>query len=84
MMGMTMKITTKYTTICTVGYTGSVGGRQDQRAHGGVCHIEVRKVKSGIIARKVNSNGRYQEIGKAFTPTTEEIAHWELLDKSSR
>lgn len=79
-----MKITTKFQTICTVGYCGSVSRNENRAAHGAVCHIQVRRGKTGLLARKVNSNGRHQEIGESFEPTADDIAHWERIEKSSR
>ena len=79
-----MTITTKYATICTVGYTGSVSRNQNPAAAGGVCHIQARKANGRIIARKVNSNGRHQEVGEAFAPTADQLANWESIAKASR
>lgn len=76
---MATTITNKYTTICTVGYSGSVSRDENRAAHGAVCHIQVRKSSGRILARKVNTNGRHREIGEAFEPTTIEIAHWESI-----
>lgn len=79
-----MKITTKYQTICTVGYTGSVSRNENRSAHGAVCHVQVRKAGGRILARKVNSNGRHQEVGEAFEATADHLANWESIAKSSR
>lgn len=78
-------MTTKYQTICTVGYTGSVSRDENRAAHGAVCHIQARKASNGrILARKVNSNGRHQEVGESFEATAEQVAHWESIAKSQR
>ncbi len=77
-----MKITSKYSTVCHVGYGGSVSRNEDRRAHGGVCLIQVRRGKTGIIARKINSNGRYQEIGEPFEPTAEQLENWQRIGRN--
>ena len=78
------KITTKYTTLCTVGYTGSVSRDENRAAHGGVCHIQVRRGANGLLARKVNSNGRHQEISESFIPTAEQMKNWESIAANAR
>ena len=80
----TATITTKYQTICTVGYTGSVSRDENRAAHGGVCHIQVRRGANGLLARKVNTNGRHEEVGASFVPTAEQVARWEAIAKASR
>lgn len=72
-----MKITTKYQTIATYGYTAPVIEPQERRAHGGVCLIQVRRQGARIIARKINSNGRFREVGKPFTPSAEQLDNWQ-------
>lgn len=80
-----MKLTTKYTTIATVGYSGSVNSRNENRAaHGAVCHLQARKGAHGVIGRRVNSNGRHQETGEAFALDADTLAHWERIAKSAR
>jgi hypothetical protein len=81
---MTMTITTKYQTICTVGYQGSVSRDENRAAHGSVCHIQVRRAGGRVLARKVNANGRHREVGDAFEPTADQLARWESIAKSSR
>jgi len=79
------KITSKYTTIATVGYSGSVSSKNENRsAHGAVCHLQARKGANGIIGRKVNTNGRHQEVGEAFELDADTLAHWERIAKSAR
>lgn len=77
----TTELTTSYTTICTVGYTGSVSRYDENRAaHGSVCHIQARKTADGrILARRVNTNGRHTEVGEAFAATADDIAHWSSI-----
>ena len=78
-------LTNKYKTIATVGYTGSVSSKNENRAaHGAVCHLQARKTTDGLKGRKVNSNGRYQEIGQAFDLDAETLSHWERIDRSAR
>ena len=72
-------ITTKWTTIATVGYNGSVSRDENRAAHGGVCHLQARKGKSGILGRKVNTNGRAVETGESFDLDAETLAHWEKI-----
>ncbi len=72
-------ITTKWATIATVGFTGSVSRDENRAAHGGVCHLQARKGANGILGRKVNSNGRHDETGKAFDLDSETLAHWESI-----
>jgi hypothetical protein len=83
-MTTTAKISSKYATICTVGYQGSVSRLENRSAHGAVCHIQVRRANGRMLARKVNANGRHQEVGESFEPTAEQVAHWESVAKASR
>jgi hypothetical protein len=66
----------RWATAAIVGYTGAVSRDEDRRAHGGVCLLQLRRSRSGILARKVNSNGRHEEIGTPWTPDAETVAHW--------
>jgi hypothetical protein len=79
-----MKITSKYQTLCTVGYSGSVSRYENRAAHGAVCHIQVRRAGGRILARRVNSNGRNQEIGEAFEPTSDELSRWQSIADAAR
>ena len=76
---MTTSITTKWTTIAIVGYSGSVSRDENRAAHGGVCLLQARKGKRGVIGRKVNSNGRATEVGKSFALDAETLAHWQHI-----
>lgn len=80
----TTKITTRWTTIATVGYTASVSKNENRAAHGGVCHLQARKGANGVIGRKVNTNGRHQEIGEAFPLDAATLARWERIEAGSR
>ncbi len=74
------KLTARWATICTVGYTGSVSRDENRAAHGGVCHCQARRTKDGrTIGRRVNSNGRHTEVGESFDLSAEQIAHWQTL-----
>lgn len=54
-----MKLTTKYQTVAKVGFRESVSPRNENRqAHGGVCLLQARLGRHGVIGRKVNTNGR--------------------------
>lgn len=79
-----MAITTKFQTICTVGFSGSVSRDENRAAHGAVCHIQARRAGDRILARKVNTNGRHKEVGQSFETTPDQIAHWEKIAKGSR
>ena len=79
-----MAITTKWNTVATVGYSGSVSRDENRAAHGGVCHLQARKGVNGLLGRKVNSNGRHEEIGTSFSLDAETLAHWESIAKASR
>lgn len=79
-----MNLTHKYTTVCTVGYNGSVSRRENRAAHGAVCHIQARKAGGRILARKVNTNGRHTETGEPFEPTAEQLENWGRIAKASR
>jgi len=82
-----MKLTSKYQTIATVGYSASIcvrRGCENQAAHGGVCHLQARISGGRIIGRKINSNGRHTEVGTAGDMTADQLAHWETLACCSR
>ena len=81
---MSTTLTSNYKTIATVGYTGSVSRNENRAAHGAVCHLQARKGASGIVGRKVNINGRHQEVGEAFELDADTLANWERIAKSSR
>lgn len=75
-----MDITSRWRTICTAGYSGSVSRDENPAAHGGVCLTQIRRNRSGvIIARRINSNGHHQEVGESFVPTEDEIEHWQSI-----
>jgi len=76
----TTKITTRWNTICTVGYTGPVSRDQDQRAHGGVTHCEARRTRAGRLqGRKINTNGRHEEVGEPFDLTGDQLDRWQRI-----
>jgi hypothetical protein len=81
-----MKLTSKFTTVATVGYQGCVNSRNENRAaHGAVCHLQARRNAHGdIVGRMVNSNGRHYETGACFDINTETLAQWERIEKSNR
>lgn len=78
---MNATYTTRWTTVCTMGYTGSVSRNENRAAHGGVCHIQVRRGENGLLARKVNTNGRHTEESQSFAPTADEVTHWERIGR---
>ena len=79
-----------WTTLAIVGYTCSVAesyGKENKSAHGGVCLLQIRKVKNGLdglMARRVNSNGSHQEVGKAFLIDDVTLAKWHRIAKAAR
>jgi hypothetical protein len=68
-----IKITATYQTILTNGFSQQIGN--NSAANGGVCHVQLRKVKGIFHKRLINSNGRNQAVGKS-----EEIADIHALD----
>ena len=79
----TVKLTSRWQTICTVGYTGSVSRDENRSAHGGVCHCQARLSKDGtIMGRKVNSNGRHEEVGEPFAIDEDRVMHWASIDRA--
>jgi hypothetical protein len=80
---MAMTITTKWTTVATVGFSSSVSRDENRSAHGGVCHLQARKGTNGLLGRKVNSNGRHQEKGESFDLDADTLAHWESIAKAT-
>ena len=78
----TTKLTSRWQTMCVLGYTGSVSRDENRAAHGGVCLHQARRSKDGrIMARKVNSNGRHEEIGEPFEIDADKLAHWQSIDR---
>lgn len=78
------KITTKWTTVATVGYSGSVSRNENRAAHGAVCHLQARKGANGLLGRKVNTNGRHEEKGEAFDLDADTLGHWGTIAKAVR
>ena len=80
-----MELSNRFSTICIVGYTGSVGKYQEPRASGGVCLCQARKAKGGkIFGKHINSNGSYLEEGKPFEMTSDELDHWVSIAKAAK
>jgi hypothetical protein len=71
----------EFETIAAVGFTGSVSSRNyNPAAHGGVCLLQARvNAKGEQIGRKVNSNGRHEEVGNAFLLDSDTLSHWESM-----
>lgn len=80
---MTTRITSKFKTIATVGFTGSVSSKHENRAaHGGVCHLQARRNAAGeLVGRRVNSNGRHQEVSEAFLVDQDTVDAWGSIGK---
>ena len=80
-----MELSSRFSTICIVGYTGSVGLHQEPRAAGGVCLCQARKTKDGkIFGKYINSNNSYLEEGEAFVLTSDELDRWASIAKASK
>lgn len=78
-------ITSKWKTICIVGYSGSVSRDENRAAHGGVKLCQARRNRRGELqGRGVNTNGRHEEVGEPFPLTADELRHWESLESQSR
>jgi hypothetical protein len=76
-----------WTTLAIVGYTGSVAdgyATANRSAHGGVCLLQVQQLANGVVARRVNSNGSHQEVGKAFLIDAVTLAKWHQIAKAAR
>jgi len=77
-----MTLTNRWKTICILGFNGSVSREENRSAHGGVCLHQARQARDGrIMARKVNSNGRHEEVGETFEIDADRLAHWQSLDR---
>ena len=83
---MASGLTSKFKTIAVVGFTGSVSSRNyNPAAHGAVCLLQARvNAKGEQIGRKVNSNGRHQEVGAFFLLGEDQLDHWKALARCSR
>ena len=77
-------MTSKWQTVATVGYTGAVSQDENRAAHGAVCHLQARTKCGGIFGRKINSNGRHQEVGPSFAMDVDTLANWERIARESR
>jgi len=70
----TITLTSRFQTIITRCYTGSVSSDENRAAHGGVCITQCRRTASGqILARQVNINGRHTEVGESYEITDAEF-----------
>lgn len=80
-----MELSNRFSTICIVGYTKSVGKYQEPRAAGGVTLCQARKAKNGkIFGKQVNTNGKYVEDGEPFEMTSEELDHWVSIAQAAK
>jgi len=86
-----MNVTTKWTTIATVGYRGTARGAhytrkgENRAAHGGVCFLQARKNAKGVIyGRQVNGCGNHEEVGKPWALDADEISGWEACASRER
>lgn len=80
------RVTSKFKTVATVGFTGSVSTKYENRAaHGGVCHLQARRNADGeLVGRRVNSNGRHQEVSEAFLIDVRMLDEWERIEKGAK
>lgn len=71
-------ITSKWSTVRAVGYTGGVAHRyQVPMASGGACLLQARQASDGsILVRRVNANGRHEEIGPTYRLLRGTAADW--------
>jgi hypothetical protein len=82
---MTTKLTYRWQTICTTGYTCSVSRDENRAAHGAVCHRQACRNRDGyMVGRLVNSNGRHRETGEAFPLSADQLAQWEQIERSAK
>jgi len=78
------RITRTWTTVATVGYTGSVSRDENRAAHGGVCHLQARQTADGLRGRRVNTNGWHSEVGESFDLDADTLGYWISIDRQSR
>ena len=77
------RLTRRWQTICTVAYSGSVSRNENRSAHGGVTHCQARLTAAGLMeGRRVNSNGRHEEVGESFPLDGERLENWEGIRRS--
>lgn len=77
-----MRITKHFKTMATIGFTGPVTNRPERinpLAHHAVCHLQVRRGKGELLGRRVNSCGKYTEVGESFVLTDDLLEIWEQL-----
>lgn len=78
----TIQISTRFQTIATVGYTGSVSRNENRAAYGGVCLLQVKRNAFGkAIGRRINSNGGHLEVGKPFELDAETLYLWSQIGR---
>jgi len=84
-MTTTTKLTSRWQTICTVGYDATLSVERTEgspsKARGGVCLCQARiSGKNGLRGRKINTTGwPNREIGYAFALDAETLARWEKI-----
>lgn len=79
MTTQTTHITRKWKTIAMIGYSDSVSRHENRAAHGGVCMLQARRGKRGLLGRKVNSTGRQCETGESFPLDATTLAQWQMI-----
>lgn len=78
-------VSSKWSTICTVGYQVSViARRENPAAHGGVCHRQARIRAGRLEARDVNANGGHQEIGQTYDIDADQLRQWQRIEAAAR
>jgi hypothetical protein len=84
--GAEVRLSRLWSTIATVGYTGSVSTVWGNRsAHGSVCHLQARQDGDGRIwGRRVNANGRHRETGERYEIDGETLDRWFRIAAASR
>ena len=78
-------VTHRWTTIATVGFSAAVSWNENRAAHGGVCHLQARRTRNGtLVGRKINSNGRHQEVSETFELHEPTLEEWKRIAASSK
>lgn len=69
----------KFTTICVVGFDGSVSKNENRMAHGGVKLCQAKIIDGKFKGRFINSNGHHIEVGKSFDLDVERLENWKKI-----
>jgi hypothetical protein len=74
-------ITTRWQTLATTRYVAPLAIPSNPAAHGGACLLQIRRDRLGgdLIGRRVNTNGRHQEISEPFAMDSETLERWQAI-----